>query len=43
MDELLPLIFVGDELAFVPNFGVDIKHQGKPQESGLVIEYIPSK
>jgi tRNA(Ile)-lysidine synthase len=39
----LPLIFVGDDLAFVPNFGVDIKYQGKPQEIGLVIEYMQCK
>ena len=39
----LPLIFVDDDLAFVPNFGVDIKYQGKPQEIGLVIEYIKCK
>jgi tRNA(Ile)-lysidine synthase len=33
--EFLPLIFVGDDLAFVPNFGVDIKFQTKPKEVGL--------
>jgi tRNA(Ile)-lysidine synthase len=31
----LPLIFVSDELAFVPNFGIDIKFQTKPKEAGL--------
>ena len=33
--ENLPLIFVGDQLAFVPNFGVDINFQTKPKEVGL--------
>ena len=36
--ENLPLIFVGDELAALPNFGVDIKYQSKPQETGLMVE-----
>ena len=31
----LPMIFVGDELASVPNFGVDIKFQTKLKEAGL--------
>jgi tRNA(Ile)-lysidine synthase len=31
----LPLIFVGNELASVPNFGVDIKFQTKLKEAGL--------
>ena len=35
--ENLPLIFVGDDLAFVPNFGIDIKFQTKPNEVGLVV------
>ena len=33
----LPLIFVGDELASVPNFGIDIKFQAKPKEEGLEV------
>jgi tRNA(Ile)-lysidine synthase len=33
----LPLIFVGDDLAFVPNFGVDVKFQTKPKEVGLEV------
>jgi tRNA(Ile)-lysidine synthase len=33
--ENLPLIFVGNELASVPNFGVDIKFQTKLKEAGL--------
>jgi tRNA(Ile)-lysidine synthase len=33
--ENLPLIFVGDELASVPNFGIDIKFQSKSKEVGL--------
>ena len=41
--DFLPLIFVGDQLASVPNFGVDIKYQVKPQETGLMIELTQSK
>jgi tRNA(Ile)-lysidine synthase len=41
--DFLPLIFMGDQLASVPNFGVDIKYQGKPQETGLMIELTQSK
>ena len=33
----LPLIFVGDDLAFVPNFGIDMKFQTKPNEVGLEV------
>ena len=35
--ENLPLIFVGDDLAFVPNLGVDIKYQTKSKEVGLEV------
>ena len=35
--ENLPLIFVGNELASVPNFGVDIKFQTKLKEAGLEV------
>jgi tRNA(Ile)-lysidine synthase len=35
--EFLPLIFVGDDLAFVPNFGIDIKFQAKAKELGLEV------
>ena len=41
--DALPLIFVGVELAFIPNFGVDVKYQVKPQEIGLMIELMQSK
>ena len=33
----LPFIFVGDDLAFVPNFGIDVKFQTKPNEVGLEV------
>jgi tRNA(Ile)-lysidine synthase len=33
----LPLIFVDDDLAFVPNFGIDMKFQTKPKEVGLEV------
>jgi tRNA(Ile)-lysidine synthase len=35
--ENLPLIFVGDELAALPNFGIDMKFQTKPKEVGLEV------
>ena len=35
--ETLPLIFVEDDLAAVPNFGIDVKFQAKPNEIGLDI------
>jgi tRNA(Ile)-lysidine synthase len=35
--ENLPLIFVGDDLAFVPHFGIDMKFQTKPKEVGLEV------
>ncbi len=35
--ENLPLIFVGDDLAFVPNFGIDVKFQTKSKEVGLEV------
>ena len=35
--ENLSLIFVGDELASVPNFGIDIKFQTRAKEVGLEI------
>jgi tRNA(Ile)-lysidine synthase len=36
--QFFPMIFVGDELAFIPNFGIDQKYQVEPQEIGLKIE-----
>ena len=41
--DALPLIFVDDELAFVPYFGIDQKYQVKPQEIGLKIEFAKNK
>ncbi|QDD07114.1 tRNA lysidine(34) synthetase TilS [Candidatus Methylopumilus planktonicus] len=35
--ENLPLFFVGEDLAFVPNFGIDMKFQTKPRELGLEV------
>jgi tRNA(Ile)-lysidine synthase len=35
--ENLPLIFVCDELASVPSFGIDIKFQARPKEMGLEV------
>ncbi|CAM8368270.1 tRNA lysidine(34) synthetase TilS [Candidatus Methylopumilus planktonicus] len=35
--EFLPLIFVGDELAAIPNFGIDIKFQTQAKELGLEV------
>jgi tRNA(Ile)-lysidine synthase len=41
--ENLPLIFVGDELAFIPNFGIDQKYQVDSQTIGLEINLTQSK
>jgi tRNA(Ile)-lysidine synthase len=41
--ENLPLIFVGDELAFIPNFGIDQKYQVDSQTTGLQINLAQSK
>ena len=35
--DFLPLIFVDDDLAFVPNFGIDMKFQTKAKELGLEV------
>ncbi len=35
--EFLPLIFVGDELAAIPNFGIDVKFQTQAKELGLEV------
>ena len=36
----LPFIFVGDELASVPNFGIDIKFQASFKEAGLEVVFV---
>ena len=41
--EFFPMIFVGDELAAVPNFGIDQKYQAGPQMTGLEVNLIQSK
>jgi tRNA(Ile)-lysidine synthase len=35
--ESFPIIFLGDDLAAVPNFGIDIKFQTKAKEVGLEV------
>ena len=35
--DFLPLVFVGDDLASIPNFGIDIKFQTKAKELGLEV------
>jgi tRNA(Ile)-lysidine synthase len=40
--EFFPVIFVGDELASVPNFGVDIKFQTHLKEVGLEVVFQPA-
>jgi len=40
--EFFPMIFVGDELAAVPNFGIDQKYQAGPQMTGLEVNLIQS-
>jgi len=41
--EFFPIIFVDDELAFVPNFGIDQKYQVGPQMTGLEVNLTQSK
>jgi tRNA(Ile)-lysidine synthase len=41
--EFFPMIFVGDELVAVPNFGIDQKYQAGPQMTGLEVNSIQSK
>jgi tRNA(Ile)-lysidine synthase len=41
--EFFPMIFVGDELAAVPNFGIDQKYQAGPQMTGLEVNLIQGK
>ena len=38
--ESLPLIFVGDELASFPNFGIDMKFQTRHNEVGLEVIFL---
>jgi tRNA(Ile)-lysidine synthase len=40
--EFFPMIFVGDELAAVPNFGIDQKYQAGPQMTGLEVNLTQS-
>jgi tRNA(Ile)-lysidine synthase len=41
--EFFPMIFVDNELAAVPNFGIDQKYQAGPQMTGLEVNLIQSK
>jgi tRNA(Ile)-lysidine synthase len=41
--EFFPIIFVGDELAALPNFGIDQKYQADPQMTGLEVNLTQSK
>jgi tRNA(Ile)-lysidine synthase len=41
--EFFPMIFVGDELVAVPNFGIDQKYQVDPKLSGLEVNLMQSK
>jgi len=41
--EFFPIIFVGEELVCVPNFGIDQKYQVKPQLTGLEVKLTQSK
>jgi tRNA(Ile)-lysidine synthase len=41
--EFFPMIFVGDELAAVPNFGIDQKYQAGHQMTGLEVNLTQSK
>jgi tRNA(Ile)-lysidine synthase len=41
--DFFPMIFLGDELAAVPNFGIDQKYQLSPQMTGLEVYLTQSK
>jgi tRNA(Ile)-lysidine synthase len=41
--EFFPIIFVGNKLAAVPNFGIDEKYQTGPQMAGLEVNLTQSK
>jgi tRNA(Ile)-lysidine synthase len=41
--DFFPMIFLGDELAAVPNFGIDQKYQVSPQMTGLEVYLTQSK
>jgi tRNA(Ile)-lysidine synthase len=41
--EFFPIIFIGDELAAVPNFGIDQKYQADTDTSGLEVNLTQSK
>lgn len=41
--EFFPMIFIGGDLACVPNFGIDQKYQAGPQMTGLEVNLIQSK
>jgi tRNA(Ile)-lysidine synthase len=41
--EFFPMIFVGDELAAVPSFGIDQKYQAGPQMTGLEVNFTQIK
>jgi tRNA(Ile)-lysidine synthase len=41
--EFFPMIFVGDELVAVPNFGIDQKYQVDPKLSGLEVNLTKGK
>jgi tRNA(Ile)-lysidine synthase len=41
--EFFPMIFVGDELAAVPNFGIDQKYQADHEMTGLEVNLTQSK
>ena len=41
--EFFPMIFVDDELAAVPNFGIDQKYQADGQVYGLEVNLTQSK
>jgi tRNA(Ile)-lysidine synthase len=41
--EFFPIIFIGDELAAVPNFGTDQKYQADPKLTGLEVNLTQSK
>jgi hypothetical protein len=34
---------VGEELASIPNFGIEVKYQTKPKEIGVEVIFLPKQ
>ncbi|HVK55514.1 MAG TPA: tRNA lysidine(34) synthetase TilS [Burkholderiales bacterium] len=39
--ERLPLLYIGDHLAYAPGVGVDVRFQSRPNEEGMTVMWMP--